>query len=107
MTVTATSWWVWLAVALVVVTVVAAVVLRGRLRFYLRVAKALTRDDRLPRPLRWIIGIGLVAKAMPVDFGIDEVALGLAAVLLATRYRPVVRAVVAEQRIARPDPEAA
>lgn len=97
------AWWPWFAGALLALGV-AAVLWRRRLRFYVRIAKALARDPRLPRPLRWLIGVGLVAKAMPVDFGVDEIALGIAALLLATRYRAVVRAVVAEQR---PGPEPA
>lgn len=95
------SWWPWLAGAAAVGLVV-AVLARRRIRFYIRVARALARDRRLPRWLRWLIGIGLAAKALPVDFGVDEVALGLAAAVLATRYRAVVRAVVAEQRVGAP-----
>ena len=91
------DWWPWLTGAAAVL-VAGGLLFRRSLRFYFRVAKALTRDERLPRPLRWTVGIGLAAKALPVDFGIDEVALGVAALLLATRYRPVFRAVVAELR---------
>lgn len=91
------SWWPWLAGG-VLVAAVAAVVLRRHLRLALRVAKALTRDERLPRPLRWTVAVGLAAKAMPVDFGVDELALGIAALLLVTRYRGVLQAVIADAR---------
>ena len=91
------AWWPWLVGAFAVF-LLAGLLFRRSLRLYFRVAKALVRDERLPRPLRWTIGVGLAAKALPVDFGVDEVALGLAALLLATRYRPVFRSVVAEMR---------
>lgn len=66
------------------------------LRRSLRIAGALTSDQRLPKWLRWTIRAGLAAKLAPVDFGADEVLLGVAAVVLAVRYRHVVRAIVHE-----------
>lgn len=89
-------WYLGVALALAMVTII---VLRRRMRFYWRVAKSLTRDERLPRPLRWTVAACLAVKAVPVpDFGIDEVGLGVVALLLATVYRPTFRAIVAEQR---------
>jgi hypothetical protein len=55
----------------------------------MRLAKAAATDARLPKPVRGLFIVGLAAKAMPVDFGIDEFCLGLGVLLLATRYRSV------------------
>lgn len=74
-----------------------ALVARRRVAYWVAIAKALTTDPRLPRPLRWTVGIGLAVKAVPLpDFGIDEVALGVAALLLATRYRKVAGQIIAD-----------
>jgi membrane protein implicated in regulation of membrane protease activity len=92
------SLWPWLLGALALVVLV-AIVVRRRLRFYWRVARSLTTDERLPRPLRWTVVACFAIKAVPVpDFGLDEAALAVIAVLLATVYRPTFRAIVAEQR---------
>lgn len=73
-----------------------AVAFRHRFAYWLRVAKALTTDRRLPRGLRWAIRAGLAVKMLPVDFGLDELILGTCAVLLATVYRSRTRAIIAE-----------
>lgn len=83
----------------------------------MKLTKALATDERLPRPLRWAIGVALAMKVVPVpDFGIDEIILVLIGVLLLTVYRPTFREIVAEIRGAadlcrhcadvRPDPSA-
>jgi hypothetical protein len=57
-----------------------AVVFFGRVVRAVRIA---ARDDRIPRPLRWLVGLGLLPWPGPVD----EIVLVLAAVPLATLYR--------------------
>lgn len=75
-------------VATVAVAGVLALVFRGRVARWLRLAKAAATDPRLPRSVRWLFRIGIAVKCIPgPDFGIDEVALALGALLLATRYR--------------------
>lgn len=91
----------WLVVVCAAVALGAGAALAWRwvappLRRCLRIAGALATDQRLPRWLRWTIRAGLAAKLAPVDFGADEVLLGVAAVVLAVRYRHVVRAIVHE-----------
>jgi hypothetical protein len=62
--------------------------MKRRIKDTIRLLKALATDDRLPRPLRWLIGASLAIKAVPVpDFGLDEVGLLIAFVLLSTVYR--------------------
>lgn len=81
------------------VSAVMTVIFRRQLRFASRVAKALATDERVPRPMRWAIGIALAMKVVPIpDFGVDEVILVIIAVLLLTVYRPTFRAIVAESR---------
>lgn len=76
---------------------VVALLARRHVAYWLSIAKALTTNPRLPRPLRWTMAVGLAVKAVPVpDFGIDELALGVAAVLLATRYRRVAKQIITE-----------
>jgi hypothetical protein len=54
----------------------------------IRLLRTLATDDRIPRPVRWLIGISLAVKAVPLpDFGIDEIGLLIAFVLLSTIYR--------------------
>ncbi len=68
-----------------------------RLRWLLRIAKAATRDPRLPRPLRWALALALAIKAVPLpDFGVDEVILLVVGSLLATVYRSRFREIIAE-----------
>jgi hypothetical protein len=62
--------------------------MKRRLKATLRLLKALATDERLPKPVRWLIGVSLAIKTVPVpDFGIDEIGLGIALVLLLTVYR--------------------
>ena len=59
-----------------------------RIKATFRLLKALATDDRLPRPVRWLIGVSLAVKAVPFpDFGIDELGLLIAFALLTTVYR--------------------
>lgn len=62
--------------------------MRARIRRIFRLLKALATDERIPRPVRWLIGVSLAVKAVPFpDFGIDEVGLLVAFGLLSTVYR--------------------
>jgi hypothetical protein len=98
--------WAWLLLAIGVASLVAALLLRPQLRFAMKLAKALATDERLPKPLRWAIGIALAVKVVPVpDFGIDEIILAVIAILLITIYRPTFQAILAETRGARPEPD--
>ena len=45
------------------------------------------RDSRIPKPLRWVAGIGL----MPIPGPVDEVVLLLVAPILAAFYREPMR----------------
>lgn len=92
-------WWAWLLVALVVAVILGALRFRGQLRFAMKVTKAVSTDERLPKPLRWSIGVALALKVVPFpDFGIDEVILVVVAALLLTVYRSTFRAILAETR---------
>ncbi|MHB8190461.1 MAG: hypothetical protein ACYDHP_08615 [Ferrimicrobium sp.] len=82
---------IWLAVIVLAALVALVLVFRGRVKRLMRLAKAAATDPRLPRSVRWLFVVGLAAKAMPVDFGIDEVALGLGVLLLSTKYRHIWR----------------
>ena len=54
----------------------------------MRLARAAMTDERIPAPIRWMIRVGVAVKLLPVpDFGVDEVLLGVAVLLLATAYR--------------------
>ncbi len=53
----------------------------------LRAARLLARDRRVPRPLRWLAGIGL----LPVPGPFDEVLLLAVAAVVAVFYREPVR----------------
>jgi hypothetical protein len=60
--------------------------MRRALAFLARLARAAriaATDERIPRPLRWLVGLGLLPWPGPVD----EIVLVLAAVPLATLYR--------------------
>lgn len=86
-------------VAVAVLAVALGVVFRRQLRFALKLTKALVSDERLPRPVRWAIGVALAMKVVPLpDFGLDEVILVVIAVLLLTIYRSTFQAIVAETR---------
>ena len=63
-------------------------------------------DERLPRPLRWALGVALSIKVVPVpDFGIDEILLAVIGILLITVYRPTFKAILAESRRRPPIPD--
>jgi hypothetical protein len=53
----------------------------------LRAVRLLARDGRIPRPLRWLAGLGL----MPVPGPFDEVLLLLVAIPLLAFYRGPLR----------------
>ena len=53
----------------------------------LAAVRLLIRDERIPRPLRWLIGIGL----LPVPGPFDEAVLVAAASVLALFYRRPLR----------------
>lgn len=96
-------WWGWVLIFTGVAAVLAltAVLFRRQLRFAMKVTKALATDERVPRPMRWAIGIALAMKVVPFpDFGVDEVILLVIGVLLLTIYRPTFVAIVAESRAA-------
>ena len=61
--------------------------MRGSLSRAIRAVKILARDGRIPRPLRWLVVLGLVPAPGPVD----EALLLLAAALLFTFYRAPMR----------------
>ncbi len=91
-------WWGWLLLCLGAVST-AGVALRRQIRYAIRVAKALTTDERLPRPLRWALRVALALKVVPFpDLGIDELLLLVAGTLLVTVYRPTLKAVLAEAK---------
>lgn len=96
-------WWGWIAVVVGVLGLV-AFAFRNQLRYLVKVAKAVATDKRLPRPLRWAVGLALAMKVVPVpDFGVDEVILLVAGVLLVTVYRPILQAILDESRSQRLD----
>lgn len=65
----------------------------------MKLTKALATDERLPRPMRWAIGLALAIKVVPIpDFGVDEVILIVIGALLLTVYRPTFRSIVREIR---------
>ena len=63
--------------------------LRAWFHRWLRIAKALATDTRLPWPVRWLFTAALAIKCLPIDFGIDEVLLLVGVALLAGPYRGV------------------
>jgi hypothetical protein len=87
---------VWWAVGAVVVLAALAVVFRRKVKRALRLARAAATDKRLPPSVRWCFRIALLAKAMPLDFGIDELALAVGLALLLTRHRATWRTICAE-----------
>jgi len=65
---------------------------RGWFHRWLRIARALATDKRLPRGVRWLFAVALAIKAIPLpDLGIDEVLLLVGVGLLAGPYRGVWR----------------
>ena len=94
-------WWAWLLLGIGTAALAAGLVFRAQLRFAMKVTKALATDERLPRAMRWAIGIALAVKVVPVpDFGIDEVILIVIGALLLPVYRPTFQAIVHETRLA-------
>jgi hypothetical protein len=59
----------------------------------LRTVKALARDPRIPRPVRWLLVVGLLPIPGPFDEAVALIALGL----IAAFWRPVLREIRAEQ----------
>jgi hypothetical protein len=55
------------------------------LRRTYRILGKLATDDHLPRPIRWLLVFGL----LPIPGPVDEVALGLAAILMLCYRRRV------------------
>ena len=91
-------WWGWLLVAAGVAGLL-MFAFRPQLRYLIRVAKAISSDERLPRPLRWGLKVALAIKVVPVpDLGIDEVLSVVIGILLVTVYRPTLRAILDETR---------
>lgn len=60
-----------------------------RMKYEVKVLKQCVKDPRVPRFIKWLVGIGLVVKLWPIDFGLDEILLGSAILLMVTRYRKV------------------
>lgn len=63
----------------------------ARVRFViartLRAIVEVARDDRIPRPVRWIAGVGL----LPIPGPVDEIVLLLIAPVLVGFYREPMR----------------
>jgi len=73
--------------------------LRAWFKRWLRIAKAVSTDQRLPWPVRWLFRAALAIKCVPLpDFGIDEVLLLIGVGLLAGPYRGVWNAIREENR---------
>jgi hypothetical protein len=64
----------------------------GRLKVLLRTLKALARDPRIPRPIRWLLAFGL----LPIPGPFDEAVLLIAFGLIANFCRPIYREIKAE-----------
>ena len=73
--------------------------MKAKIKRTFRLLKALATDPRIPRPVRWLIGVSLAIKTVPFpDFGIDEIGLLIAFVLLSTIYRQTFNEIRAEIR---------
>jgi hypothetical protein len=99
-------WWGWLLVGLGLASVLigSAVRFRSQLMFAVKFARTLMSDQRVPRPLRWLIGISLAIKVVPFpDFGVDEVLLIVVGLVLVIFYRPALRAILEEMRSVEAD----
>jgi membrane protein implicated in regulation of membrane protease activity len=97
-------WWGWLLVGLglVAVLIATAVTFRSQLSFAVTFARTLMSDQRVPRPLRWLIGVSVAIKVVPFpDFGVDEVVLIVVGLVLLIFYRPALRAILEETRTAQ------
>jgi hypothetical protein len=99
-------WWGWLLVGLGLASVLIAIAItfRSQLRFAVKFARIIMSDQRIPRPLRWLIGISLAIKVVPFpDFGVDEVVLIVVGLVLVIFYRPALRAILDEMRSVEAD----
>ena len=85
--------------------------MKAKIKHAFRLLKALSTDPRIPRPVRWLIGVSIAIKAVPFpDFGIDELGLLIAFVLLSTVYRQrfnEIRAEIRAEMMASPGANAA
>lgn len=63
-------------------------------RRVLRIAKALWRDDALPRPVRWLLVVGL----LPIPGPFDEVMVLIALGVVWCFYRPALRRAIEASR---------
>ncbi|HVX69507.1 MAG TPA: hypothetical protein VHA79_07410 [Mycobacteriales bacterium] len=61
----------------------------ARLKVLLRTLKALARDPRIPRPIRWLLVMGLLPVPGPFDEAALLVALGLIAIFCRPIYREI------------------
>jgi hypothetical protein len=61
--------------------------LRSVIARTLRAVVTVARDDRIPRPVRWIAGVGL----LPIPGPVDEIVLLLVAPVLVGFYREPMR----------------
>lgn len=96
-------WWGWLLIGLSLLAVLAAIAVtfRSQLSFAVKFARTLMSDPRVPRPLRWLIGVCLAIKVIPFpDFGVDEIILVVVGLVLLVFYRPVLQAILDETRSA-------
>lgn len=66
----------------------------ARLHRWIRLAKALAREKRLPRVLRWLLIFGL----LPIPGPVDEIAALLALTVVVIFYRPILRDLRARTR---------
>jgi len=97
-------WWGWVLIGAGLLVVLAAMALgfRSKLSFAVRFARTLMSDQRIPRPLRWLIGVSLAIKVVPFpDFGVDEIVLTIVGLVLIIFYRPALRAILDETRTAQ------
>jgi hypothetical protein len=94
-------WWGWIlgGLGLFSVLVAIAVTYRSQLRFAVKFARTLMSDQRIPRPLRWLIAVSLAIKVVPFpDFGLDEAVLIVVGLVLVIFYRPALRAILEQTR---------
>jgi hypothetical protein len=74
----------------------------GRVKLLLRVLKALARDPRIPRPIRWLLIVGLLPVPGPFDEAVLLTALGLIAVFCRPVYRQIKAQAAAEAASPKP-----
>jgi hypothetical protein len=60
---------------------------RGFIARLIGAVRLLARDERIPKPMRWVAGVAL----LPIPGPVDEVVLVLVAPLFATLYRESMR----------------